>query len=123
MTRDSDFWCRHYSGVGNGPVCKAGILYETVEDNSGKNRRRHPCYDREAVTVCEKYKPYTADELAAQEKELENFLVKMADFSARKTDICFRCGKKVTSLRQVGRCVYTSCGCRLWQGKVPEAWK
>lgn len=60
--------------------------------------------------------------MSEQAKVLE-FLRKLAEFSERKTDVCPRCGHKVTELRQVGRSVYASCGCRLWQGFVPEAWK
>ena len=58
------------------------------------------------------------------EKWLSDMLEKMAKSTARETDICFQCGKQVTQLRQVGHCVYAApCNCRIWQGKVPEAWK
>jgi len=32
---------------------------------------------------------------------------------------CPTCGVEVT-LRRVGRCVYGSCGCRLYQGSLPK---
>lgn len=44
-------------------------------------------------------------------------------FQKRETDICPNCDKAVTALEQIGRCVYAEpCGCRLWQGTIPEAW-
>jgi hypothetical protein len=57
-------------------------------------------------------------------KEVAEYLTKLAAFNKRETDICIYCGKQVKSLRKVGRCVYASpCGCRVWQGNVPEAWR
>lgn len=43
---------------------------------------------------------------------------------ARRSDVCPHCGQHVTALEQVGRSVYARpCGCRQYQGTVPEAWK
>jgi hypothetical protein len=37
-------------------------------------------------------------------------------------DICPRCGAKIPDMRQIGRCTYAGCGCRLYQGSVPQKW-
>jgi hypothetical protein len=52
------------------------------------------------------------------------FLDRLSAFAERKTDDCPDCGKKVTQLRKIGRCVYCyPCGCRFWQGDIPDAWR
>jgi hypothetical protein len=61
-------------------------------------------------------------------EEVEKYLVqamnKMAALIGRESDECFRCGRTVSALEQIGRSVYARpCGCRLWQGNVPEAWR
>lgn len=48
---------------------------------------------------------------------------KIIKFQAHETEMCPYCGQHVTSLQQVGRSVYGSCGCRLWQGSIPAVWK
>lgn len=51
------------------------------------------------------------------------FLARLTDFNERKTENCPYCGKHVSRLLKIGRCVYASpCQCRLWQGTIPEAW-
>jgi hypothetical protein len=122
---DEKDWCRHYNGVGNGPVCKAGVLYETVKDviPDGHPSWTYPYYNPKAQTICAKREYYTDAELAEHEKAVVAFIDSMTAFTDRKTEDCIHCGKHVTKLRQVGRCVYAEpCGCRLWQGKVPKAW-
>jgi hypothetical protein len=58
------------------------------------------------------------------EKFVADFLTRLTDFNDGKTDLCIHCGKQVKSLEKIGRCVYARpCGCRLWQGGVPKAWK
>jgi len=53
-----------------------------------------------------------------------NALVAMANLMSRESDTCPRCGQTLTGMEQIGRCVYGKpCGCRLWQGEVPEAWR
>jgi hypothetical protein len=43
--------------------------------------------------------------------------------SAGELDVCPHCGAKITDMRQIERCVYGGCGCRLYQGSVPEKWE
>ena len=47
----------------------------------------------------------------------------MMKLARGELDICPRCGKKLEHMEQIGRCVYGSCGCRLYQGRVPEKWR
>jgi hypothetical protein len=57
-------------------------------------------------------------------KAVGEAMTRMFELMSHKTDLCFRCGKQVTSMQKIGRCVYARpCGCRLWQGTVPAAWK
>lgn len=58
------------------------------------------------------------------EKVVAEFLEKLTKFSSRKSDACPHCGQQVKALEQIGRCVYSRpCGCRIWQGRIPEAWR
>lgn len=64
------------------------------------------------------------DAISEEDKELNAFLDKLRAFMAHETEDCIQCGKHVTRLQKVGRCVYAvPCGCRLWQGNIPEAWR
>lgn len=58
-----------------------------------------------------------------QIQAIATFLKALNAFTRRETDICPHCGEQATALEQVERCVYVlPCGCRLYQGEVPEAW-
>lgn len=58
------------------------------------------------------------------EKQIRVFLERLNAVSRGESDICIHCQKPFTTLTQVGRCVYASpCGCRQYQGKLPEKWK
>lgn len=57
------------------------------------------------------------------EQFLKESLEKHNRFMRRETQDCPHCGKHVESVRQVGRCIYASCGCRVCQGRVPDVWK
>lgn len=51
-------------------------------------------------------------------------LTRMANLMSGNADVCMHCGAKVSRLVQVGRCVVAEpCGCRQYQGTVPERWK
>jgi hypothetical protein len=59
-----------------------------------------------------------------EDKAIAAFLNRLSDLCSGKSDICIHCQKQVNKLEQVGRCVYASpCGCRQYQGTVPERWK
>lgn len=52
------------------------------------------------------------------------YMIRLFGFETRESEDCQNCGNHVGQLEQVGRCVYARpCGCRIWQGTVPEAWR
>lgn len=61
------------------------------------------------------------------DKQLDDvrvIVVNMFKLMARESENCHLCGSRVESIEQVGKSVYANpCGCRLWQGLVPDAWK
>lgn len=118
------WWCRYYSGYGNGPVCKIGVLYESIKEiHEERPIHRFPCFEVN-VNTCEKREYYTDEEWAQHEKALADRLDQFRAFMSREQEYCFHCGRPVTSLQQVGRCVYANpCGCRMWRGKIPDVWK
>ena len=50
-------------------------------------------------------------------------LIAIMKVSEGEIDVCPHCGTKITDMRQIGRCVYAGCGCRLYQGWLPEKWR
>lgn len=57
------------------------------------------------------------------EEELGAFIVALNEFTRKESTACLNCGQEVKQLIKRGRCVYAMpCGCRLWQGKIPEEW-
>lgn len=51
-------------------------------------------------------------------------MLRLFSFETRESEDCPNCGNHVGLLEQIGRCVYARpCGCRIWQGSVPEAWR
>ena len=116
----SEKWCRHFNGV-QYTYCRAEVKYSDVRVETERPYKL-PCLGEQTVCTCSKYETHTPDELAETEREYQAAIKHLFAFQNRETEVCPHCGKVVTELRQVGRCVYTSCGCRLWQGKVPKAW-
>lgn len=58
------------------------------------------------------------------EKELAEFMTRVAAIGSRDSDLCPYCLQKVESMEKIGRSVFLSpCNCRFWQGDIPEAWK
>ena len=53
--------------------------------------------------------------------EVYEIFVSMVEISKGNFDICPTCGQKIESLQQVERSVYGSCGCRLYQGFIPQS--
>lgn len=114
-------WCRHYNGIPN-KTCKAGMSYDAVRDTSSKPAR-WPCINADAVTACPWFEHYTDEEIEKTDRAVSQFLEGIEALSSGKSDVCPHCGKQITSMRQVRRCVYASCGCRLWQGTIPQRWR
>lgn len=113
-------WCRHFTGIQN-DTCKAGITYMDVRTNDSP--ARFPCVDTGCRHLCAKFEPFTAEEIEEDERRVVATLAHLNDFMHRRREDCPHCGKHVESMKQVGRCVYLSCGCRGWQGSVPKEWK
>ena len=109
--------CRHFNGIMN-ETCKAGVRYKEVRD-SASHPYRWPCFqDNGCSERCSSVSYYTPDEVAARVAEskaaLDAFLSKL------NNNICPECDQPLTYKRQVGRCVYGSCGHRLYQGRLTE---
>ena len=52
------------------------------------------------------------------------YMLSMMSFENRETEDCPACDQHVDKLDKIGRCVYARpCGCRIWQGNIPAAWK
>ncbi len=119
-----EVWCRHHRGI-QYDTCKAGVDYRSVRDATGPGMAKWPCTtNNEGVAIpCPLFDPYTQAEIDERDRQVSEALEGMAKLMRRETDICFQCGKQITSMQKVGKCVYASCGCRLWQGHVPDAWK
>ena len=64
------------------------------------------------------------EEMARLKRELPpevyKILVATLEISQGNYDTCPHCGAKTKPLQQVGRSVYGSCGCRLYQGFIPR---
>lgn len=119
--------CRHFTGTAE-ETCAKGVNYMSVRDTSGEGMARFPCLGagnwRPCNTTCESFELYTKEELDEQDREVAAILLSLMDFEKRVTEDCPHCGKHVDRLDQVGRCVYARpCNCRVWQGRVPQAWR
>ena len=98
--------------------CKKGV------DCKRFNWRDMPCFYSNTIQVCESREPFTPEEKKQVEAETIAINDMFTSLQARRSDICPHCKGKIKSMSQVGRCVYASpCQCRLWQGKLPDAWK
>lgn len=129
-----DISCRHYNGLFDasnpwdegsmhtGRKRRAGVEYRTFGLKPMSND--WPCTNPKMANGCPAHESYTQEEIDQRNKEIADILNSITAFDRRETENCPHCGQHVTSLRQVGRCVYASpCNCRVWQGKVPEAWR
>lgn len=83
-----------------------------------------PCTDPRQRHTCAKFEPHTQEEIEERVRRTKEWLESATAFETRKTEDCPQCGQHVEHLEQVERCVYAHpCGCRVWQGSVPSAWK
>ncbi len=110
-------FCNNYQAKAYHKECKKGIAYASFG-----GARELPCWN-EKIGGCDLAEYPTPEQIAEREARILQFMDGMRKFTVHETDICFHCGKQVTSLRQVGRCVYGSCGCRMWQGRIPKEWR
>lgn len=112
--------CVHFTGTQN-ERCEAGLVYTTVcgGDAPGWGRRL-PClrdsFPETPKAECASARFPTTEEAQA---EANASLARMRSrFETIARGECPQCGAKI-ELRQVGHCVYGSCGHRLYQGKIP----
>lgn len=111
--------CRHFNGTQN-THCKAGINYREL---AGMPKlgwgTRLPCLTDPFMSPtrvpCTLLSFPTEAEAEANIQQLEDHIAKHVERLSRGE--CPVCGKKITK-RQVGRCIYGSCGHRLGQGKL-----
>ena len=130
--------CKFYNGDYHNQCCEAGVRYRDVTtdpDVIEASAFRKPCIDWdewnrqhgkdfdnelqrtawERRGYCSKREEPSDEEIAATEAEIKR---RTAEFV---NDInegrCPHCRQRVTQ-RQVGHCVYGSCGHRMYQGKV-----
>jgi hypothetical protein len=111
--------CRHYQPVGHHKECALGIPYSSFADSA----LRWPCLNPDYAHLCEHWEAFTPEEIAEHERRVQDSVMAFVRLVARETSVCPHCGQRITSMHQVGRCVYGSCGCRLFQGAVPDAWR
>lgn len=118
-------WCRHYpsGGMGDNTHCNQDIEMQSLRDTSVVPHR-FPCFTAGAGHLCAKYEGYTAEELAEEDRQLNEVLEKFEALWTRKSEVCPYCAAHVEAMDQVGRCVYARpCGCRQGQGQLHDAWK
>ena len=106
-------WCKHFNGIQH-EACKVLIPYSTFRKSTGALSL--PCLkDDNSHHVCQSAEWYTIEEAevieAQHEKAVADYLVSIG---TGKCPICKVC----VTHEQVGRCVYGSCGHRLYQGTV-----
>lgn len=116
--------CRHFNGTLH-EVCKAGVNYQSLTGFEPGWGLKLPCFlvpyvkPKEPVVraECRNVSFPTIEEAEAEEAEtLGRLQSRMASIAAW---VCPDCEKPV-EMRQVGSCVYGSCGHRMYQGKLQK---
>ncbi len=105
--------CKHFTGIQN-DACEAGVRYDSFKTGELPYQ---PLMDGQYHGHCQLLELRTIEEIDEQERAgiaaAQKFIKALAD------NLCPECGEKVTSKRQVGRCVYGDpCGHRQYQGKL-----
>lgn len=116
--------CRHFTGIQN-TFCKQGIKYDDVlQSERAFVEGRWPCTAPDIAHICPYFEEKTPEDLRRIEDRGKEVLESMVDFQLRRTEACPQCSQSVASVEKVGRCIYARpCGCRLWQGVIPQAWR
>jgi hypothetical protein len=116
--------CRYFTGTAN-KVCERGIEYEAIKTPSGIEyppmyQWAYPCSERMRhglPLACEMSSFPTPEEEKADRERLE---AKFKEWAEKiEKDICPHCDQHITK-QQIGRCVYGSCGHRLYQGRLKK---
>lgn len=119
MNADPEY-CRHYRAMAHYDTCEIGV--NMMDKRSGDKPYRFPCHNPAARNLCELAEEYTPEEIEARQRVVRERVEQLKALIAGESRTCVHCGQEITSMRQVGRSVYGSCGCRLWQGTVPKVW-
>lgn len=107
--------CRHFNGVQNNK-CEAGINYHELLGSEPGCFAHMPCFnDEKSKVVCPRREFYSLEKstkiVTEREAHIKQFIEEL------NQGICSICKIQVKQ-RQVGRCVYGTCGHRLYQGTV-----
>ena len=107
--------CVHFTGIQH-DTCRAGVNYHELLGTGVGCFAHMPCLaDDGAAVVCESRQLPTE---AEARKTVEEANAAVAEFLNQMAQgICQFCKVEVKQ-RQVGHCVYGTCGHRLYQGKV-----
>ena len=104
--------CKHFTGIQH-DKCAVDVVYKDVRDSS-KSPYEFPCLGADVECLNREYP--TREEA---EKEVDEMEQAVADFLTRLAkNECPVCEKPVTHKQQVGNCVYSDCGHRLYQGTI-----
>lgn len=114
MTANRLGTCRHFNGVQN-EQCKAGVRYADVRQIIPK--WIFPCFVSDNIHTCEQASFPSKEE--AHEQAVKKAEAIKLFLENLKNNICPTCNIEVES-HQVGKCVYGSCGHRLYQGKLSK---
>lgn len=68
--------CVHFTGIQKGDLCKAGVAYVSVRDDSARPYR-WPCIESGAKTTCPYRKCPTREQAEAEERQHEEALAAM----------------------------------------------
>jgi hypothetical protein len=107
--------CVHFNGIMN-DSCDAGVNYKELLGDGPGWAAHMPCFNDEKSSVNCPLASFRTPEQAR--KEIDEQEVQIVEFIQQLNDsICPTCKVQVRQ-RQVGPCVYGTCGHRLYQGKV-----
>ena len=104
------------------------VFFLDNTDGSGWRKltegRGMPNYTHRSLPADSKVIWPASEEEAETMKFVAQKMEHMANLMQRKTDQCVHCSATIKAMEKIGRSVYARpCGCRLWQGTVPDAWK
>ncbi len=65
-------WCNHYRGMHESKACEAGVRFQELPTYGEKGfMDRCPCFGPQAVSICDKARYPTKEELASREAEIQ----------------------------------------------------
>lgn len=106
--------CKYFTGIQH-RTCKKSVAYIDVRDSS-TSPYRWPCFKSEqSATSCPCAEYPTQEEAQKESDEWDAHIATMLSKIAEGK--CPTCDEVVTK-KQVGPCVYGSCGHRLYQGRA-----